>query len=439
MQVHLLKSSHSQSIDNHSHQHIQSVVSPKIHGGLLFVQIRIFACTLSDYSMLPSLYAEYEPRPLIIGILGGGQLAKMLSQEVYKMGMSTAIIEHGEYSPAGMMTSLSWGTGWNDRDALDAFIEASDIITLENEFIAPEILEYIATKRPVFPLPETISLVQDKFTQKETMQKAGMAITPFMACHTIADVHAFGEQYGYPFVMKTRTLGYDGYGNATIRSASEIEASWNRFQDPEAPREIMCEAYVQFTKELAVMVARNRRGEMAVYPCVETIQENHICRYVLAPARVEDAIAEKANIMAKQCIEAIHGIGVFGIEMFLTNTGEVLFNEIAPRPHNSGHYTIEACYASQFENGIRAILNLPLGSPEMKVPASVMVNLLGTRNGPGMPDSPVDTLKHSHTTIHLYGKKECRKGRKMGHLTTCGPTLEEAAKEAYSAASSWIW
>ena len=163
--------------------------------------------------MLPSLYAEYEPRPHIIGILGGGQLAKMLSQEVFKIGMRTAIIEHGEGSPAGMMTPLSWGDGWNDREALDAFIEASDIITLENEFIAPEILQYIAEKRPVFPLPETIALVQDKFTQKETMQNAEIAITPFGACQAIEDVHAFGEKYGYPFVMKTRTLGYDGYGN----------------------------------------------------------------------------------------------------------------------------------------------------------------------------------------------------------------------------------
>ena len=239
--------------------------------------------------------------------------------------------------------------------------------------------------------------------------------------------------------MKTRTLGYDCYRNATIKQASDIQAAWNRFTDPEAPREVMCEAFVHFSKELAVMVARNRRGETAVYPCVETIQEHHICRYVLAPARVEEEIARLARDMAQTCVEAINGIGVFGIELFLTKDGQVLFNEIAPRPHNSGHYTIEACHTSQFENCIRAILNLPLGSPEMKVPAAVMVNLLGTRTGPGVPDSPVDTLKHPHTTVHLYGKKDCRKGRKMGHLTTCSHTLDEAAKEAYSAASSWIW
>ena len=274
--------------------------------------------------MLPSIYAHYEPRPQTIGILGGGQLAKMLSQEVFKMGMRTAIIEHGEDSPAGLMTKQSWGTGWSDRDALDAFIDASDIITLENEFISPDILSYIAEKKPVFPLPSTIALIQDKFIQKETMRNAGIASTPFAACSSLDDVLAFGEQYGYPFVMKTRTLGYDGYGNATIKQSSDIQYAWNRFADPESPREIMCEAFVNFSKELAVMVARNRRGETAVYPCVETIQENHICRYVLAPARVEHEIAKQTQDIAKHCIEAIDGIGVFGIELFLTTDGQVL-------------------------------------------------------------------------------------------------------------------
>jgi phosphoribosylaminoimidazole carboxylase PurK protein len=187
------------------------------------------------------------------------------------------------------------------------------------------------------------------------------------------------------------------------------------------------------------MVARNRRGETAVYPCVETIQENHICRYVLAPARVSEQVAQKAKDIALQCVEAIHGIGIFGIELFFINDEEILVNEIAPRPHNSGHYTIEACYTSQFENCIRAVLNLPLGSPELKVPAAVMVNMLGTKSGPGIPDSPVDTLKFPQTTVHLYGKKECRKGRKMGHLTTIADTLDLAAEQAYQAAKAWIW
>ena len=389
--------------------------------------------------MLPSIYSDYETKPMTIGILGGGQLAKMMSQEVLKLGMNTAIIEHGEHSPAGMMTKHEFSLGWNNQEELDAFIATSDIITLENEFINPDILRYIAEKRPVFPLPETIALVQDKWNQKDTFSKAGIAVTEFAALHSIEEAIAFGEKVGYPFVMKTRTMGYDGYGNATIRNASDIQHAWTKFTDPESPREIMGEAFVPFTKEIAVMVARNRRGETAVYPCVETIQEDHICRYVLAPARVEQAIATHAEELALACVQAIQGIGIFGIEMFVTKDGAVLVNEIAPRPHNSGHYTIEACYTSQFENCIRAILNLPLGSTALKVPAAIMINLLGNKSGPGIPDSPVDTLKHPHTTVHLYGKKECRKGRKMGHLTTCADTLDLAAEEAYQAAKAWIW
>lgn len=389
--------------------------------------------------MLPSIYTQYEQKPLTVGILGGGQLAKMMSWEIWKLGLRTAIIEHGSDSPAGMMTHLEFPHGWNNPEEVKAFYQSADIITLENEFIDPHILHSIAEHRPVFPLPQTIELIQDKWTQKSTFAKAGLPITKCAALNSIEDAYEFGKVYGYPYIMKTRTLGYDGYGNATIRNESDAKMAWMKFTDPEAPKEIMAEQFVHFTKELAVMVARNRRGETAVYPCVETIQENHICRYVLAPARVSEQVAQKAKDIALQCVEAIHGIGIFGIELFYINDEEILVNEIAPRPHNSGHYTIEACYTSQFENCIRAVLNLPLGSPELKVPAAVMVNMLGTKSGPGIPDSPVDTLKFPQTTVHLYGKKECRKGRKMGHLTTIADTLDLAAEQAYQAAKAWIW
>lgn len=389
--------------------------------------------------MLPSLYSTYEVKPITIGILGGGQLAKMLLQEAFKMGFRCAVIEHGADSPAGQMTKLEFSNGWNDTEELNKFIRSCDIVTLENEFISPVILEYIAEKRPVFPQPATIALVQDKWIQKDTFSRAGIPVTHFKALETIQEAHAFGNEFGYPYIMKTRTLGYDGYGNATIRSEADAIVAWNRFTDPEAPRSLMAEKFVNFKHELAVMVARNRRGEIAVYPCVETIQENHICRYVLAPARVSAEARQKARDIAVACVEAIDGVGIFGIEMFCTQDEQILFNEIAPRPHNSGHYTIEACYTSQFENCIRAVLNLPLGSPEMKVPAAVMVNLLGGRSGAGIPDSPVDTLRFPETSIHLYGKKECRKGRKMGHLTVTGASLEAVARQAGQAAEAWIW
>lgn len=387
--------------------------------------------------MLPSMYTPSQP--FTLGILGGGQLAKMTAQEAYRMGLRVAVIEHGENSPAGVMTKLEFPGGWKDAEELERFIAASDIITLENEFIDPEILDMIAERRLVFPTPATMRLVQDKFTQKTTMSAAGIPVPQFAEIATKADLIAFGEQHGYPFVAKTRKFGYDGYGNATIRRETEIDMVWRRFMEGEEPRPLMAESFVTFTKELAVMVARNRRGEIAVYPCVQTIQQGHICVTVLAPAPIEEHLQKRAQEIAVQCVEAVDGVGVFGIEMFLTVDDQIVFNEIAPRPHNSGHYTIEACYTSQFENCIRAVTNMPLGSAEMRVPAACMINLLGERTGSGIPDSVLEMLRIDTVALHLYGKKDVRMGRKMGHLTATGATVDEAFAAANAALDRFVW
>jgi 5-(carboxyamino)imidazole ribonucleotide synthase len=389
--------------------------------------------------MLGSPYSRIGNQPLTLGILGGGQLAKMLAQSAYQLGLRVAIIEHGENSPAGIMTKLEFSGGWSSENDLEEFINVSDIITLENEFINPAVLEKISERRLCFPTAETISLIQDKFTQKQTFRSAGIPTTEFEAIESAESALNFGSIHGFPFVIKTRTLGYDGYGNATIRTSNDAYGAWNRFTQTEEPRELMAEKFVNFTKELAVMVARNRRGEVAVYPCVETIQENHICRVVIAPAQIEPALQHLAKEIALACVEAIAGVGVFGVEMFLTAEGNILVNEIAPRPHNSGHYTIEACHTSQYENAVRAVCNLPLGSPDMVAPAAVMVNLLGERSGDGIPDSVVDTLKYPTASLHLYGKSGSRKGRKMGHITALGQTTDEALQSAIGAAKSMVW
>ena len=387
--------------------------------------------------MLPSL--TQPNKPLTLGILGGGQLAKMTASEAYRMGLRVAIIEHGEDSPAGVMTKLEFPGGWKDSEELEKFIQASDIITLENEFIDPEILEAIAERRLVFPSPATMRLVQDKFVQKETMKGAGIPTPEFAEIATKEDLHAFGRKHGYPFVAKTRKFGYDGYGNATIKRDTEIDMVWRRFMEGEDPRPLLAESFVTFTKELAVMVARNKRGETAVYPCVQTIQQGHICVTVLAPAPIEEHLQKRAQEIAVACVEAINGVGVFGIEMFLTVADEIVFNEIAPRPHNSGHYTIEACYTSQFENCIRAVTNMPLGSAAMRVPAACMINLLGERTGSGVPDSVIEMLKVDDVALHLYGKKDVRMGRKMGHLTSTGSSIDEAFSRASAALNKFVW
>jgi 5-(carboxyamino)imidazole ribonucleotide synthase len=184
------------------------------------------------------------------------------------------------------------------------------------------------------------------------------------------------------------------------------------------------------------MVARGRDGSAVVYPVVETVQQNHICHIVRAPAAIPEAVAELAAGIARRAVDAIDGIGVFGVEIFETPQGTALYNEIAPRPHNSGHYTIEACATSQFENHLRAVLGLPLGSPSMATPAAVMVNLLGTRNGPARVDGLAEALTVEGTTVHIYGKLEARLGRKMGHVTALGPKVAEAEARALTAAAA---
>jgi 5-(carboxyamino)imidazole ribonucleotide synthase len=387
--------------------------------------------------MLPSIYNPSEP--FTLGLLGGGQLAKMTAQEAYKMGLRVAVIEHGADSPAGMMTKKEFPGGWKNPEDLEAFIQASDIITLENEFIDPDILDVIAERRLVFPTPDTMRLVQDKFIQKQTFAAVGVPTPHFAEITSKQDLVDFGQKHGYPFVAKTRKFGYDGYGNATIKRETEIDMVWRRFMEGEDPRPLLAESFVTFTKELAVMVARNKRGEIAVYPCVQTIQQGHICVTVLAPAPIEPELQKRAQEIAVACVETINGVGVFGIEMFLTTDDQIVFNEIAPRPHNSGHYTIEACHTSQFENCIRAVTNLPLGSADMRVPAACMINLLGERTGSGIPDSVIEMLKVNDVALHLYGKKDVRMGRKMGHLTATGATVDEAFQRANLALNRFVW
>lgn len=387
--------------------------------------------------MLPSIYRPSQV--FTLGILGGGQLAKMTAQAAQRMGLRIAVIENGEESPAGQITKLDFPGGWDSPNQLQGFVDVSDIITLENEFIAPSILERIGEQRLVYPTAATMSLVQDKLRQKQTFSAVGIPTPHFAEITTKQDLFDFGDRFGYPFVAKTRTHGYDGYGNATIQRDTEIDMVWRRFMEGEQLRPLLAESFVTFSKELAVMVARNKRGESVVYPCVQTIQQGHICVTVLAPAPIDEVLHVRAQELALLCVESIQGIGVFGVEMFLTTDNEIVFNEIAPRPHNSGHYTIEACYASQFENHVRAVTNMPLGSAEMRVPAAAMINLLGERTGSGIPDSVVEMLKVNDVALHLYGKKDVRMGRKMGHLTATGNTVNEAFAKANRALERFVW
>lgn len=371
-----------------------------------------------------------------IGILGGGQLAQMLTQSAISLGLETAIFEQVADTPASRLTHHQIVGRWTDESAIQAFGALCDLITLENEFVDADVLrQFEAMNIPVYPTADTLDKIQDKLVQKTTMMQNNIPVPIFAPLDTSETARHFGIKHGYPFLLKARRNSYDGYGNATIRTEADIAPNWERLS--QGNRALMAEAFVPFTHELAVMVVRGRDGQTLAYPVVETIQKNHVCHVVRAPADLSPTITANARYLAIEAVNAIEGVGVFGVELFLLSNGEVLFNEIAPRPHNSGHYTIEGCITSQFENHLRAVLGLPLGAVDLCAPAVVMVNLLGTKDGMMNNDDLARALKQNRAHVHLYGKRQLRKGRKMGHITVLGESIAEAEKIALDAASGF--
>ncbi len=358
----------------------------------------------------------------------------MSAYAAFRLGMTVAIYERMPNSPASQVTPYSFVGEWSEQSELMKFAQRASVITLENEFIAPSVLEYLESLgKPVFPTSRTIALVQDKFVQKETLRRNNLPVADFAEIHSAEDAELFGRKYGYPFLLKSRTGGYDGYGNRTIHTSADIPEALSALGFPS--RTIMAEAFVRFEKELATIVARARDESVKVYPIVETIQENHICKIVKAPAAIRQETEWAARNLAQVAIESIEGVGVFGVEMFVKEDGKILINELAPRPHNSGHYTIEACATSQFENHIRAILNYPLGDVSMRTPAAAMVNVLGKTHRPVSLLSLPLALANA-ATVHLYGKAQSRIGRKMGHITAIGDSIEDCLKRASDAESA---
>lgn len=368
-----------------------------------------------------------------IGIFGGGQLAQMLTQAAVGLGLETAIFERAPDSPAARLTRREVVGPWERAELLAQFAAHCDLATLENEFVDATILARLeALGVPVLPGPATVALVQDKLTQKQRMAAAGVPVPAFRPVPAPDALLDTARELGWPLVLKARRNGYDGYGNATIQTPAQIIPAWERLS---RGGELFVEAWVPFVRELALMVVRARDGATLAYPVVETVQQNHICHLVRAPAPISAAQAAAATELAVRAVEAVGGVGIFGVELFELPDGSICFNELAPRPHNSGHYSIEACVTSQFENHLRAVLGWPPGSPAMRAPAAVMVNLLGTRNGPLGPEAIRAALAVPGAHIHLYGKREARVGRKLGHITALGATLAEAEATAREAAA----
>lgn len=362
-------------------------------------------------------------RKTVIGILGGGQLARMSAFQAIRMGFDVAILEKEKNSPAGVLTKNEI-VGWvNDKNAFKKFIDISDIITLENEFIDYKYLLQIEEKgKKVVPSSKTISLIQDKYIQKSTLSKAGIPVPKFINVNSNSSYKNISETLGKKFILKSKKMGYDGYGNALIKNKYDFDKALEKLSKRHS--EVYAEEFINFSKELAIMVVRTK-NEIKLYPVVETIQKNHICHTVIAPATVDKKIIDKTKEIAVESVRAVEGFGIFGIEFFIDKNENVLVNEMAPRPHNSGHYSIEGCTVSQFENHIRSVLNLPLGNTELVKPFAVMINLLGKQNAPGIVQNYNLALSDEDIHLHVYGKEKSRLGRKMGHITLVGENVDD--------------
>jgi len=353
----------------------------------------------------------------------------MTATAATQFGCEIYILERQHDFPAQSLDTHALVGDWNDAKWLLNLASLVDVVTLENEFVNTDALtELPQNGHRLWPTVDTIALVQDKLRQKHTFAGAGI---PVPRCADAPTPEALVE-FGFPAIAKQRRNSYDGKGNATLRSAFDVAPAWAKLEGH--LNALYVEEFCSYTMELAVIITRGQDGAAACYPVVETINRDHICHVVKAPAAIPADVAAKATDIALRAVEAIGGVGSYGVELFSMPDGRLLVNEIAPRVHNTGHYTIEACVCSQFENHVRAVLGWPLGSPQMITPAACMVNLLGYHMGSGVPHGLSDAMAVPGAHIHVYGKTRSERGRKMGHVTALGQTIEEAYACAQRAA-----
>ncbi len=339
-----------------------------------------------------------------IGILGGGQLARMTVQEGKRLGYDFVVLDPTPNCPAHQVGADQIVGDFRRAEDVEKLVSVVDVVTYDIEHVNTEKLKEVEI--PVRPSPEILEIVKDKLRQKEFLKKNGIPIPKFV--ETLNDAV---DELGFPFVQKLRYGGYDGRGVFVVRCREDLK---NAFE-----KDYYVEEMVDIEKELAVLVARNVEGEMRVYPVVEMLfdERANICDVVLAPARIDEDVEERAKKIGLNTVKAFGdgAVGVFAIEMFLTKDGKVLVNEIAPRPHNSGHYTLDGCVTSQFEQHVRAIASMPLGSTELLSPTA-MVNILGEGEGKPKVIGLKDVLKIDGVKVHFYGKSYVRPFRKMGHV-----------------------
>lgn len=359
-----------------------------------------------------------------IGIIGGGQLGKMMILDGKRLDTQFDILDPTEHCPAHSIADHHIVADFDDVDAIVKLAENVDVVTYEFEHISvPALRKLEAAGRKVYPSADTLAKIQNKLTQKEWLRKHGIAVPDFVKTDGPDDIRKAAEQFGYPIMLKSCTGGYDGKGNALIENEAGVEAGYEALGAGRLP--LMAERCIDFEKEVSILACRSANGDMAVFPVAENRHKNSILDETTVPARISEATAAEAHQTARACLQAFDCVGMLCIELFVTREGHILVNELAPRPHNSGHYTIEGCYTSQFENHVRAILGLPLGNTALIRPTA-MKNIIGDRDGAAELRGLDQAYRLPNVKVHIYGKEEVHVGRKMGHITATGETLEEA-------------
>ena len=375
--------------------------------------------------------ATRPPSPILpgatIGVLGSGQLGRMFALAARELGYRIHIYSPDNDSPAGQIGDREISASYDDLDQIRAFARQVQVMTFEFENVPAAATAAAAEFAPVRPDGRVLHVTQNRLREKTFLEGNGFPVTPFRRIHSLADLRDAARDLGLPAVLKTADFGYDGKGQAKLTSTDQLEAAWKNLNGAEG----IYEAFVSFEKEISVVGARTVRGEFAAFPIFENAHANHILDITFAPAAIDPRLAREATELAAGILQKLDVVGLLTVEMFVTTDGRILVNELAPRTHNSGHLTIDACITSQFEQQVRAVCGLPLGSTELRQPAA-MANLLGHLWSHGEPRWDA-ALEDPLVKLHLYGKAKARVGRKMGHLTATGATTVEAVQRVMKA------
>jgi len=365
-----------------------------------------------------------------LGVLGGGQLGRMFAIAARRLGYRIHVFCPEADSPAAPVADRTFVAPYDDLEQVRAFARSVDVVTFEFENVPSATSDACAEWVPVRPDGKVLHITQQRLREKGFLRDHGFPVTPFRAIHSQEDLETAARDLGLPGVLKTASFGYDGKGQRTIRSTAELPEAFAGLGGAEG----IYEAFVDFAQEVSVVGARTLDGEFAAFPVFENVHRHHILDVTVSPARIPPALETAARELSRGILEALDVIGLLTVELFVTRDGRLIVNELAPRTHNSGHLTLDACITCQFEQQVRAVCGLPLGSTELKNPAA-MANLLGDVWTHGEPRW-AQALSNPRLKLHLYGKASARPGRKMGHITATADTSEAAIQAVRDARSS---